>query len=161
MARKIKVYTDGACSGNPGPGGWGVVIVDGEEIRKYNGGDPETTNNKMELQAAINAVKLVTDYAWDNSIEDPVSIELYTDSRYVVGGVNGWVKKWRCNGWKTSAGQPVKNKEKWEELADVLKGRDIRVLKVKGHVGDLYNEMADDLAVEAAKVAMEGCGQSG
>lgn len=153
--RKIDVYTDGACSGNPGPGGWGVVVVDDGHVSTYHGGDIETTNNKMELQAVIEAVKIIGEYSKGEE-DGQLSAIIYTDSRYIVGGVNGWCKKWRCNGWKTAKGEPVKNREQWEELLETLKGRDIRILKVKGHAGQKYNEMADDIAVSKAQEVVVG-----
>lgn len=153
--RKIDVYTDGACSGNPGPGGWAVVLVDDGQVSTYHGGEIETTNNRMELQAVIEAVRIIDEYAKGEE-SGTISAAIYTDSQYVVGGINGWCKKWRCNGWLTKQGNPVKNKEMWEALLEDLKGKDIRILKVRGHAGLKYNEMADNIAVSATQNAVIG-----
>ncbi len=133
----LKIYTDGACSGNPGPGGWGVYIIDGEETRDLKGGEPETTNNRMELMAAIEAVR---------STPEDTAFELYTDSTYVKNGLNSWIKNWKRNGWKTASRKPVKNKDLWIELDDLAAKRKIDWHWVKGHAGDPGNEMADELA---------------
>lgn len=133
----IEVYTDGACSGNPGPGGWGVLILkDGEET-ELCGGEPATTNNRMEMRAAIEAL---------NATKDAQEICLYTDSQYLRNGILQWMAGWKKNGWKTSAKKPVKNKDLWLLLDEALQGRKVDWRWVKGHAGDPGNERADALA---------------
>ena len=134
----ITIYTDGACSGNPGIGGWGIVIL---ELKKepifLNGGDDNTTNNQMELTAAIKALKY---------FEDRKKITLFTDSQYVKNGIESWINNWKKNGWKTASKKPVKNKELWVELDLLIAKHNIIWKWVKGHSGNLYNEKADFLA---------------
>ena len=134
----ITIYTDGACSGNPGIGGWGIVIL---ELKKepifLNGGDDNTTNNQMELTAAIQALKY---------FEDREKITLFTDSQYVKNGIESWINNWKKNGWKTSSKKPVKNKELWVELDLLIAQHNVIWKWVKGHAGNLYNEKADLLA---------------
>ncbi|OEF97788.1 ribonuclease H [Vulcanibacillus modesticaldus] len=142
MIDKYDVYTDGACSNNQAsggqPGGWGVVFTDG---RKYFGGDPSTTNNRMELKAAIEALK-------NTPIGSEVNI--YSDSAYVINAFNQkWIPNWIKNGWKTSKGKPVENQDLWMELLDLEKERNVKWIKVKGHSGNKWNELADKLAVDA------------
>ncbi|MEM8770697.1 MAG: ribonuclease HI [Pseudomonadota bacterium] len=140
----IKIYTDGACSGNPGPGGWGVFIMkDGEEI-SLNGGEAATTNNRMEMQAVIEALK---------ATEKKAAITLYTDSQYVKNGITDWIVGWKRNGWKTAARKPVKNKDLWIELDALVDGRAIEWRWVKGHSGEPGNERADELARQGAMSA--------
>ena len=133
----ITVYTDGACSGNPGKGGWGVVILSNKDEISLNGGDNNTTNNKMELTAAIEALK---------HFQKRENITLITDSKYVKDGIQIWIKNWKKNNWKTSAKKPVKNKELWIELDDLITRHNVSWEWVKGHAGNKYNEKADDLA---------------
>lgn len=133
----LKIYTDGACSGNPGPGGWGVYFIDGDDTRTLMGGEPDTTNNRMELMAAIEAIR---------SIPDESKFALYTDSSYVKNGLNSWIHNWKKNGWKTASRKPVKNKDLWIELDSLAATRVIEWHWVKGHSGDPGNEMADELA---------------
>ena len=133
----ITVYTDGACSGNPGKGGWGVVILSNKDEISLNGGDNNTTNNKMELTAAIEALK---------HFKKRENITLITDSKYVKDGIQTWIKNWKKNNWKTSAKKPVKNKELWIELDDLITRHNVSWEWVKGHAGNKYNEKADDLA---------------
>jgi len=134
----INVYTDGACSGNPGIGGWGVVIlVDSCKPIHLNGGSINTTNNKMELTAAIEALK----YFKKNS-----SINLFTDSKYVKEGIESWIVNWKKNGWKTASKKPVKNKMLWVELDSQLVRHSINWQWIKGHLGHIHNEQADYLA---------------
>ena len=134
----ITIYTDGACSGNPGIGGWGAVIL---EINKdeifLNGGNDNTTNNRMELTAAIEALK---------KIQNKKNIKLITDSKYVKDGIQSWIINWKKNGWKTAAKKPVKNKELWIELDNLISKHSITWEWVKGHAGNKYNEKADYLA---------------
>ena len=134
----ITVYTDGACSGNPGKGGWGVVILkDNKEDIFLNGGDDNTTNNRMELSAAIEALKY---------FQSKEKITLITDSKYVKDGIQSWIQNWKKNGWKTAAKKPVKNKELWIELDDLITKHNISWEWVKGHTGNKHNEKADYLA---------------
>ncbi len=138
-ARKtVDIYTDGACSGNPGPGGWGVVLrFDGHEKELY-GGEPErTTNNRMELMAAIRALE---------SLTRPVAVRLHTDSVYVRSGILNWLPAWKRNGWMTASKQPVKNADLWQRLEKAVQRHEVEWLWVKGHAGDVDNERADALA---------------
>ena len=134
----ITIYTDGACSGNPGIGGWGAVILEkNKEDIFLNGGNDNTTNNRMELTAAIEALKYFV---------DKKNITLITDSKYVKDGIQSWIQNWKKNGWKTAAKKPVKNKELWVELDDLITKHNITWEWVKGHAGNTYNEKADYLA---------------
>ena len=134
----ITIYTDGACSGNPGVGGWGVVIIEDNKNEFFlNGGDMNTTNNKMELTAAIQALK---------TFEKESTITLITDSKYVKDGILSWIQNWKKNGWKTAAKKPVKNKELWIELDELIARHNITWEWVKGHAGNKHNEKADYLA---------------
>ena len=134
----ITIYTDGACSGNPGKGGWGAVILErGFDSIFLNGGDDDTTNNRMELVAAINALSY---------FKDTKEIKLITDSKYVKDGIQSWILNWKKNGWKTAAKKPVKNKELWIELDDMISKHKITWEWVKGHAGNTHNEKADYLA---------------
>jgi ribonuclease HI len=133
----VVIYTDGACSGNPGPGGWGAVLQYGTTEKELFGGESATTNNRMELMAAIQALEALT---------RPTSVTLYTDSKYVHDGITKWIKGWERNGWRTSAKQPVKNADLWRQLTEALNGHDIIWKWVKGHAGDPGNERADELA---------------
>ena len=133
----INIYTDGACSGNPGIGGWGVVILDNGEEIQLNGGNHNTTNNKMELTAAIKALEY---------FEQRKDLIIYTDSKYVKDGIESWIINWKQNGWKTTAKKPVKNKEMWIALDDLIKKHNINWEWVKGHAGNKHNEKADYLA---------------
>ena len=134
----IKVYTDGACKGNPGPGGWGVYIQSNEDEKELYGGNPETTNNQMEMQAALEALKHLKD-------EDEV-IELYTDSNYLRQGITEWIHKWKKNNWRTAAKKPVANRDLWIEISDLNEKMTVEWNWVKGHAGDPGNERADELA---------------
>lgn len=134
---KVTIFTDGACSGNPGPGGWGALLMYGEHEKELCGGEDETTNNRMELQAAIEAL---------NALKRPCEIDLYTDSQYVKGGITGWIHGWKKNGWKTAAKKPVKNAELWQDLDEALKRHTVQWHWVKGHAGHEGNERADELA---------------
>ena len=134
----IKVYTDGACKGNPGPGGWGVYIQSNEDEKELYGGNPETTNNQMEMQAALEALKHLKD---ENEV-----IELYTDSNYLRQGITEWIHKWKKNNWKTAAKKPVANRDLWIEISDLNEKMTVEWNWVKGHAGDPGNERADELA---------------
>ena len=134
----ITIYTDGACSGNPGIGGWGVVIFENNKEDTFlYGGNDNTTNNRMELTAAIEALKY---------FEDSQTITLITDSKYVKDGIQSWIQNWKKNGWKTAAKKPVKNKELWIELDQLISRHTISWEWVKGHDGNVHNEKADYLA---------------
>ena len=140
---KYTIYTDGACSGNPGPGGWGAVIFDNENKQKnISGSEENTTNNRMELSAAIMALEEVN----SNS-----EITIYTDSTYVKNGITEWVLKWKENGWKNSNKEPVKNKDLWEKLDNLCAQNTINWKWVKGHASNKYNNLADELATKAIK----------
>lgn len=140
MNKKVDIYTDGACSGNPGPGGWGVLIeIDNENI-ELSGGDRETTNNRMELMAAIKALE---------EIDKDYEITLYTDSNYVKDGITSWISNWKKNNWKTASKKDVKNKELWMRLDEAIKDKNISWVWVKGHAGNTGNEQADYLARSA------------
>ena len=140
MNKKVDIYTDGACSGNPGPGGWGVLIeIDNENI-ELSGGDRETTNNRMELMAAIKALE---------EIDKDYEITLYTDSNYVKDRITSWISNWKKNNWKTASKKDVKNKELWMRLDEAIKDKNISWVWVKGHAGNAGNEQADYLARSA------------
>ena len=134
----IKVYTDGACRGNPGPGGWGVYIQLNDEEKDLYGGNPETTNNQMEMKAALEALKYLKD---KNDV-----IELYTDSNYLRQGITEWIHKWKLNNWRTAAKKPVANRDLWIEISDLNEKMNVHWNWVKGHAGDPGNERADQLA---------------
>ncbi|MBT8079541.1 MAG: ribonuclease HI [Gammaproteobacteria bacterium] len=137
MTRTVKIYTDGACRGNPGPGGWGVLLESGKHRKTMHGGEHETTNNRMELTAAIRALDAL------NGSQDVI---LHTDSKYLLDGINSWIDGWKKRGWKTSARKPVKNQDLWKALDELVAQHDIEWIWVKGHAGDPGNEMADMLA---------------
>ena len=140
---KYKIYTDGACSGNPGPGGWGAVIFDKDNNQKnISGNEKNTTNNRMELMATIMALK---------KIETNSEITIYTDSIYVKNGITEWIKKWRINGWKNANKKPIKNKDLWIELENLCKANKIIWKWVKGHSDNKFNNLADELATQAIK----------
>lgn len=146
MALKhVDIFTDGACSGNPGPGGYGVLLRFGNNEKQLSGGFKETTNNRMELLAAITGLK---------ALKEKCEVSLYTDSQYVANGINkGWAKSWRAKGWKRSGNEPALNPDLWSELLDVIALHDVQIIWVKGHAGHPENELCDRLAVEAAKKA--------
>lgn len=133
----VTIYTDGACSGNPGPGGWGAILLYGDHERELSGGREETTNNQMELSAAIEAL---------NALKRPCEIDLHTDSVYVKDGITKWITNWKNNGWRTAAKKPVKNTELWQALDQALERHQVRWHWVKGHAGHPLNERADELA---------------
>ena len=136
----VQIFTDGACSGNPGPGGWGAILRFGGTDRELSGGEPATTNNRMELMAAISALE---------ALKRPCRVEMFTDSNYVKDGITRWIKNWRRNGWRTADRKPVKNAELWQRL-DVLMGvHEVNWRWVRGHAGHIENERADQLARDA------------
>ena len=140
----VEIATDGACKGNPGPGGWGAIIRSGAHEKELSGGEPLTTNNRMELMAAIEAL---------NALTRPCKVTLSTDSRYVMDGLTKWIKGWLRNGWKTADKKPVKNAELWQALLKAAEPHQIEWKWVKGHTGHPDNERADTLASDAALVA--------
>ncbi|WP_312796124.1 ribonuclease HI [Tianweitania sp.] len=135
--KTVEAYTDGACSGNPGPGGWGAILRYNGKTKELSGGEANTTNNRMELMAAISAL---------NALKEPCEIDLYTDSNYVKDGIGGWIEGWKRNGWKTAAKQPVKNAELWQQLDQARQRHKVKWHWVKGHAGHPENERADELA---------------
>ncbi len=139
--RSCVIYTDGACSGNPGPGGWAALLQVDEISTTLSGGDPSTTNNRMEMQAVIASLSTLT---------ESCEIELFTDSRYVIDGITDWINAWRQNNWRTANGKPVKNKELWQDLHALTLKHRITWRWVRGHSGNQYNELVDQLAREEA-----------
>ncbi len=135
----VVVYTDGACSGNPGPGGWGAILISGAHRKELSGGEAGTTNNRMELLAAISALE---------ALKAPSRVELHTDSKYVQDGIHKWIHGWKKNGWKTAAKTPVKNVELWQRLDAARNRHEVDWRWVKGHAGHVENERADELARE-------------
>ena len=133
----IDIYTDGACSGNPGPGGWGALLILGDVKKEISGGEADTTNNRMEVTAAIRALQ---------AMKRPVRARLHTDSVYLRDGITKWIHKWKSNGWKTAARKPVKNVDLWRELEAALEPHEVEWHWVKGHAGHPENERADELA---------------
>ena len=138
---EITIYTDGACSGNPGPGGWGAILMYKDNIKEISGGKKDTTNNVMELTAVIEALKL---------LKFPCKVNLYSDSAYVVNAfLQNWVINWQKNNWKTSDKKDVKNKELWKELIELCNIHNVKFIKVKGHADNTYNNRCDELARNA------------
>ena len=135
--RKLKIWTDGACKFNPGPGGWGAYLVWGEKTLELCGGEEETTNNRMELTAVIQAL---------SAVKRPVPMTIYLDSQYVKNGIDSWIAGWKRKGWRTASGQPVKNVDLWKKLDELVSTHDIDWQWVKGHAGEEGNEKADELA---------------
>lgn len=137
MTQIVEIYTDGACRGNPGPGGWGVWLKRGQSEKQLYGGEQQTTNNRMELMAAIQALE---------ALNRPCAVKLYSDSRYVLQGITEWMANWKKRGWKTAAKKPVKNEDLWRRLDSVMQKHQIDWIWVKGHSGNPGNEKADQLA---------------
>lgn len=143
LMKKVSIYTDGACSGNPGPGGWGAILIYGEEKKELSGGHADTTNNRMELMGVISAME---------NLKIPCQVTLYTDSQYIVNAVNkGWAKKWKANGWMRSKKDAAKNPDLWERLLALLEIHDTTFVWVKGHAENQYNNRCDELAVEQSQ----------
>jgi ribonuclease HI len=143
----VHIYTDGACKGNPGPGGWGVLLKSGATEKELFGGEPATTNNRMELLAVIRALE---------ALKRPCTVTLHVDSQYVLKGMTEWLAGWKAKGWRTASKQPVKNQELWQELDELVnrKGHSIEWRWVRGHNGDPGNERADELANRGVEVAL-------
>lgn len=137
MTEIVKIYTDGACRGNPGPGGWGGCMTYRDKEKELCGGEPETTNNRMELMAVIQALE---------ALKRSCAVKLHTDSKYVLQGITEWMSNWKKRGWKTTANKPVKNEDLWRRLDQAIQKHSIEWIWVKGHAGDDGNERADSLA---------------
>lgn len=150
--KKVQIYTDGACSGNPGPGGWAAILIYEGREKEMSGYDPDTTNNRMELTAAIEALK---------ALKYPCSVELYSDSTYLVDAFNnGWIYGWKLNGWRNSSKDEVKNIDLWKQLDELTSIHDVIWIKVKGHSDNEFNNRCDKLAVaEIKRNAPEKCAQ--
>ena len=145
----VDIYTDGACSGNPGPGGWGAVLRYGDTERELSGGEADTTNNRMELMAAIRALEALT---------RPVTARIHTDSTYVKDGITRWIDQWKARGWRTAAKKPVKNVDLWQRLEQAAASHDVSWHWVRGHTGHPENERADELARQGLAEARDGAG---
>ncbi|MGQ3049145.1 MAG: ribonuclease HI [Niveispirillum sp.] len=143
----VDAFTDGACSGNPGPGGWGVLLRWNGTEKELKGGEPDTTNNRMELMAAISALE---------ALKRSVPIRLHTDSQYVKNGITTWIHGWKKNGWKTASKDPVKNEDLWRRLDDLVARHKVEFHWVKGHAGHVENERADQLARDGLREARDG-----
>lgn len=143
--KAVVIYTDGACRGNPGPGGWGALLAIGAHQRSLCGGERETTNNRMELMGAIMALE---------ALREPCAVTLHTDSTYVMKGITEWLPGWKARGWRTASRQPVKNQDLWERLDRATQGHRIDWRWVKGHAGDPGNEAADALANQGLETAL-------
>ena len=143
--KQVEIFTDGACQGNPGPGGWGAILRFGAHEKEISGGDPNTTNNRMELSGVIEALKM---------LKEPCKVDLYIDSQYVCNALSkGWAKKWRANGWMRNKKEPALNPELWAELLKLTEIHQVTVHWIKGHAGHAENERCDQLAVAAAEQA--------
>lgn len=138
----LKIWTDGSCLGNPGPGGWAFIATNGKDIAERNGGEKETTNNRMELTAVIKALSAAKKHD---------ELEIHTDSQYVKNGMEKWVRQWKNNNWKNAEKKPVKNKELWQQLDELAQTKKITWVWVRGHNGNTYNERCDELARTAAE----------
>ena len=143
----IEIYTDGACSGNPGPGGWGAILRSGDTEKELCGGEPQTTNNRMEITAVIEALRV---------LKRPVEARVHTDSQYVQKGISEWIHGWKRRGWKTAAKAPVKNEDLWRELDRLAAQHRIEWVWVRGHAGHAENERADALANKRLRMALKG-----
>lgn len=141
---KIRVYTDGACSGNPGPGGWAAIILFPDKLQEISGGEGYATNNRMELQAVIESIKFIFG---NGEFTAHLKVDIHSDSAYVVNSIkNGWLREWYNNNWKTTRNEAVKNKDLWYKLKELLLHREINFIKIQGHSNNKYNEMCDKLA---------------
>ena len=146
MTPQVTIYTDGACSGNPGPGGWGAVLISGGHERDIFGGEAHTTNNRMEMMAAIQAL---------DALKKPCKVELHTDSQYLRQGITEWLAGWKARGWKTADKKPVKNEDLWRRLDEARARHEVAWRWVKGHAGHPLNERADALARQGVKAIRE------
>jgi ribonuclease HI len=144
---EVDIWTDGACSGNPGPGGWSAILVSGPHRKELFGGEAETTNNRMELMGAIMALE---------ALKRPSRVRMHVDSQYVRQGIIGWIHGWKKNGWRTADKKPVKNAELWQRLDAARAAHEVEWLWVKGHAGELENERADELARQGVREARGG-----
>ncbi len=149
---RVTIHTDGACSGNPGPGGWGVILQWGDRTRELKGGEAHTTNNRMELMAAIVALE---------TLKRPCDVDLHTDSEYLRQGITDWISGWKRNGWRTTARKPVKNSDLWQRLDAAVGRHTVRWHWVRGHAGHDLNERADELAREAIAEIRAGADDEG
>lgn len=149
---KVEIYTDGGCRPNPGTGGWAAILLSGDRVKELSGGEPNTTNNRMELLAAIEALR---------ALKKPCLVRMHTDSQYVKNGITSWMTKWRRNGWKAAGGGAVKNQDLWQELDSMAAKHEIHWSWVRGHTGDHYNERCDVLAGEAIERVASGRGGDG
>ena len=147
---QVVIHTDGACSGNPGPGGWGAILAFGRHRKEIKGGEPHTTNNRMELMAAISALE---------ALKRPCLVDIHTDSQYVRNGIMSWIERWKRNGWRTTEKTPVKNADLWRRLDAALTQHRVRWHWVRGHAGDVLNERADQLARAGLEQARSGRGK--
>ena len=139
MKKQIEIFTDGACSGNPGPGGYGAILRFGSTTKELSGGEAHTTNNRMELMGVIMGL---------SALKEPCEVKLYSDSKYIIDAINqGWAKKWRANGWKRGKNEPALNSDLWARLLDLLETQEVTFIWVKGHAGHPENERCDTLAV--------------
>ncbi|RDC59302.1 Ribonuclease H [Alteripontixanthobacter maritimus] len=145
--KNVEIFTDGACKGNPGPGGWGALLRMGSREKEISGGEPDTTNNRMEMLAAIQAL---------DALKEACQVDLYTDSKYVMDGITGWIHGWKKRGWKTAAKKPVKNEDLWRALDEANTRHRVTWHWVKGHAGHPENERADQLASNAADAVARG-----
>jgi ribonuclease HI len=139
--KQVEIFTDGACKGNPGPGGWGVILRMGRHEKEMSGSEPQTTNNRMEMTAAIKGL---------NALIEPCEVTLYTDSKYVIEGITKWVHGWRRNGWVNASKQPVRNADLWHDLIEAAQRHKVNWQWVRGHDGHVENERVDKLASDAA-----------
>jgi ribonuclease HI len=146
----VVVHTDGACSGNPGPGGWGAILAFGDHTKEIKGGEAHTTNNRMELMAAIAALE---------ALKRPCLVDIHTDSQYLRNGILSWINQWKRNGWRTADRKPVRNVDLWQRLDALLARHRVRWHWVRGHAGHALNERADELAREGVKEARHRAGQ--
>jgi ribonuclease HI len=150
--KDVTIYTDGACSGNPGPGGWGAVLIYGQQHKELSGYMPETTNNRMELFAAIQAL---------SALKQPCSVRLHSDSAYLVNAATqGWLENWQQNGWKTAAKQPVENQDLWRLLLRLMAQHEVAWVKVRGHADDVWNNRCDALATAQIRASGADAGNS-
>jgi ribonuclease HI len=145
--QRVVIHTDGACSGNPGPGGWGAILTFGDHEKELMGGEPQTTNNRMELSAAIAALE---------ALKRPCFVDLYTDSEYLKNGITSWINGWKRNGWRTADKKPVKNVDLWKRLDEAMAHHQVNWRWVKGHAGHAMNERADQLARDGLIAARAG-----